>query len=203
MSGFPARLALATSNRGKVAEVAAILAPRGVEILAADALVPGWQVVEDGVTFAENARRKALDLVRRAGIPALADDSGLAVAALEGRPGVRSARYAGEGASDAENVTRLLAELRDVPDPERGAAFHCAVALAWPGGRLVEAEGRCEGKIARQPRGSGGFGYDPVFIDLETGRSFAELPSDAKNARSHRRRALEALAALLAAKAAT
>ena len=203
MSGFPTCLALATTNRGKLTEVAAILVPCGVQILAADTLVSGWQVVEDGATFAENARRKASDPARRAGIPALADDSGLEVAALGGRPGVRSARYAGEGASDADNVARLLDELRDVPEAERGAAFHCAVALAWPDGRLVEAEGRCEGMIARRARGSGGFGYDPVFIDAATGRSFAELPADAKNARSHRRRAIEALAKMLGAGAAT
>jgi XTP/dITP diphosphohydrolase len=203
VSGFPALLALATTNRGKLAEVAAILAPWGVEVVAADTVVPGWRVVEDGATFAENARRKACDLAHRAGMPALADDSGLEVAALGGRPGVRSARYAGERAADADNVARLLDELRDVPDPERRAAFRCAVALAWPDGTLVEAEGRCEGWIARQRRGSGGFGYDPVFIDPETGLSFAELTAEAKNARSHRRRALEALAALRAGSAVT
>ncbi len=203
MSGFPSRLALATTNRGKLAEVAAILAPFGVEVVAADRLVAGWQVVEDGTTFAENARQKARDLAHRTGMPALADDSGLEVAALGGRPGVRSARYAGEQATDADNVARLLAELREVPDSERGAAFRCAVTLAWPDGTLLEAEGRCEGSIARQPRGSGGFGYDPVFLDPETGLSFAELTAEAKNARSHRRRALEALRALLAGRAAT
>jgi len=192
---------LATANRGKLAEVAAILGPRGVEVVPADDLVPGWSVVEDGATFADNARLKARDLARRAGLPALADDSGLEVAVLGGRPGVRSARYAGEDATDAANVARLLAELRDVPAGRRQAAFHCALALAWPDGRLVEAEGRSEGTIAVAPRGSGGFGYDPVFLDPESGRTFAELPAEVKNTRSHRRRALDALCARLEAEA--
>jgi XTP/dITP diphosphohydrolase len=197
MKTLPPRLALATTNRGKLAEVAAILGARGVEVVAADALVPDWHVVEDGMTFVENARAKALDLARRAGIPALGDDSGLEVVALGGRPGVRSARYAGEGAGDAANVARLLAELRDAPEGRRGAVFRCALALAWPDGTVVEAEGCCEGMIARAPRGSSGFGYDPVFVDLATGLTFAELPAAVKNERSHRRRALEALCARL------
>jgi XTP/dITP diphosphohydrolase len=106
---------------------------------------------------------------------------------------VRSARYAGEYATDAENVARLLDELGAVADDARPAAFRCALALAWPDGTLIEAEGRCEGWIARAPRGTGGFGYDPVFVDPASGRTFAELPAAAKNALSHRRRALDSL----------
>ena len=195
---LPTTLAFATTNRGKLAEVAAILRLDGVRVVAADALVPGWCVVEDGATFAENARIKARDLARRSATPALGEDSGLEVAALGGRPGIHSARYAGEGTSYAAKVTRLLAELHGVPEHERGAAFHCAVALAWPDGAIVVAAGRCEGSIALAPRGTGGFGYDPVFVDPATGLTFAELPVEEKNARSHRRRALEALWSVLA-----
>jgi XTP/dITP diphosphohydrolase len=195
---LPARLVLATTNGGKLREVTAILGARGVEVVAVEAIVPGWRIVEDGATFEENARLKARDLAGRGETPALADDSGLEVAVLGGRPGVRSARYAGEDATDADNVARLLEEMREIPDGQRAAAFRCALALAWPDGGLVEAEGRCEGTIARAPRGSGGFGYDPVFLDPTTGLTFGELPADVKNARSHRRRALDALCARLA-----
>jgi XTP/dITP diphosphohydrolase len=195
--GWPRRLVFATGNRGKLREVTEILRPDGVVVVGVDAVVPGWQVVEDGTTFAANARIKAEDLARRAGLPALGDDSGLEVAALGGRPGVRSARYAGEQATDAENVTLLLRELRDVPDHARTAAFRCALVLAWPDGGQVAADGRCDGWIAHVPRGDGGFGYDPVFVDPASGRTFAELPAEAKNAFSHRRRALDGLRRLL------
>ena len=196
--GFPARVVLASGNAGKLAEVRAILGAHGVEVVAAGEVAPGWTVAETGTTFAANARLKAVDLAARTGEAALADDSGLEVAALGGRPGVRSARYAGAGASDAANVARLLAELRDVPDDRRAAAFRCVMVLARPDGGTVSAEGRCDGTIARAPRGSGGFGYDPVFVDPASGRTFAELGAAEKNARSHRRRALDALCARLA-----
>ena len=198
-SVWPARLVFATGNRGKLREVAEILAPAGVTVLGSAEVAPGWSVVEDGETFAANARRKAESLARATGLPALGDDSGLEVAALGGRPGVRSARYAGEHATDAENTVLLLRELADVPDDARAAAFRCALVLAWPDGRSVEAEGRCDGRIARAPHGEGGFGYDPVFVDPASGRTFAELPGEAKNAFSHRRRALDALGRVLAA----
>jgi XTP/dITP diphosphohydrolase len=197
---WPARLLVATNNRGKLREYAELLAADGVELLPAEAVVPGWSVVEDGDTFAANARIKARDLARRGGLAALGDDSGLEVAALGGRPGVRSARYAGEHATDAENTARLLTELRDLPDDRRAAAFRCALALARPDGTVVEAEGRCDGWIARAPRGAGGFGYDPVFIDPASGQSFAELPAATKNGLSHRRRAVDALRRALAAR---
>jgi XTP/dITP diphosphohydrolase len=121
------------------------------------------------------------------------------VAALDGRPGVRSARYAGEGACDADNVALLLRELEAVPAAGRTAAFRCVMVLAWPDGAALRAEGACAGEIAHAPRGSGGFGYDPVFVDPTTGRTFAELSAADKNARSHRRRALERLRAGLEA----
>ncbi|MEO6027221.1 MAG: RdgB/HAM1 family non-canonical purine NTP pyrophosphatase, partial [Candidatus Binatia bacterium] len=173
--GWPPRLVFATTNRGKLREVGEILQPLGIEVVGIDEVAPGWTVVEDGATFAENARLKARDLARRGGLPVLADDSGLEVDALDGRPGVRSARYAGEHATDAENVVLLLHELANVPDHARGAAFRCALALAWPNGTIVEADGHCAGTIARSPRGSGGFGYDPVFVDPASGRTFGEL----------------------------
>ena len=195
---WPRRLVFATTNRGKLGEVAAILAADGVEVIGIDDVAPGWHVVEDGATFAANARLKAVDLAARSGTPVLGDDSGLEVDALGGRPGVRSARYAGEHATDAENTARLLAELADVADDARGAAFRCALVLAWPDGTIVEAEGRCEGTIARAPRGDGGFGYDPVFVDPASGRTFGELPAETKNAFSHRGRALAALRGVLA-----
>ncbi len=198
-TGWPPRLVFATTNRGKLREVAEILAADGVEVVGIADVAPGWSVVEDGASFAENARIKARDLAARTGLPVLGDDSGLEVDALAGRPGVRSARYAGEHATDAENTALLLHALRAVPDDGRRAAFRCAVALAWPDGRVVEAEGRCEGWIARAPRGKGGFGYDPVFVDPASGQTFGELPAEAKNAFSHRRRALDALRTVLGA----
>ncbi len=190
---------MATTNPGKLAEVTAILAPHRVEVVSVATVLPGWTIVEDGATFEANARAKAVDVARRAGVVALGDDSGLEVDALGAAPGVRSARYAGESATDAANVAKLLAALRDVPDERRGAAFRCALALAWPDGRIVEVEGRCGGVISRASRGRSGFGYDPVFVDPETGRTFAELDAGEKNARSHRGRALAALVAALSA----
>jgi XTP/dITP diphosphohydrolase len=192
---LPPRIVFATTNRRKLAEVATMLAPRGVEVVAVDTVLPGWRIEENGVTFEENARVKALDVARRAQVVALGDDSGLEVTALGGAPGVRSARYAGEGATDGANVAALLAALRDVPAAARQAAFRCALALAWPDGELLEVEGRCEGMIALAPIGAGGFGYDPIFVDAETGRTFAALADGEKNARSHRGRALAALCA--------
>jgi XTP/dITP diphosphohydrolase len=198
--GWPARLVFATGNRGKLREVAEILAPAGVTVLGIADVAPAWHVVEDGATFAANARLKAESAARLTGLPALGDDSGLEVDALGGRPGVRSARYAGEHASDAENTALLLRELVDIPDEQRGARFRCALVVAWPDGRWTEADGCCEGRIARAPRGTGGFGYDPVFVDPASGRTFAELPVEAKNSFSHRRRALDALARKVAAR---
>jgi XTP/dITP diphosphohydrolase len=190
---LPSTIAVATNNAAKLREIAEVLVPHGIQLVAAGAIVAAWTVDETGVTFAENARTKALDLARRTGVPALGDDSGLEVDALDGRPGVRSARYAGEAASDTANVRKLLDELRDVPVASRRAAFRCALALAWPDGELLEVDGRCDGTIAFAPRGFHGFGYDSVFLDPATGLTFAELADDRKHERSHRGRALVAL----------
>lgn len=192
-ASLPPRLIVATTNRGKLNELTALLGPHGVEVVSVAAVLPEWSVEETGATFAENARLKAVDVARRLRHPALADDSGLEVTVLGGAPGVHSARYAGEGARDPENVAKLLAAMQDVPDDRREAAFRCALALAWPGGALLEVEGCCEGTIARAPRGTHGFGYDPVFVDPASGKTFAELGEAEKSARSHRGRALVAL----------
>lgn len=186
-------IVIATNNHGKLREIRDVFAAYALEVVAAGTLVPGWTIAETGATFAENACLKAIDLARRCGVAALADDSGLEVDALAGRPGVRSARYAGEAASDSANVVKLLDELRHATPRARRAAFRCALALAWPDGALVEVEGRCEGTIAFTPRGFRGFGYDPVFVDPATGLTFAELPEHLKGDRSHRGRALAAL----------
>ena len=192
---LPSRVVLGSNNAGKLVEVNAILGAVGVEVVPVGQVLAGWSVEETGETFEANALLKARDLVARAGAPVLADDSGLEVAALGGRPGVRSARYAGEAATDDENVALLLREMAAVPGGGRAAAFRCVMALVWPDGAVVTAAGSCPGVISTAPRGAGGFGYDPVFLDPETNQTFAELSPAAKNARSHRRRALDALVA--------
>lgn len=195
------QLVLATGNRGKARELQALLGG-GFEVLLQSEL--GIEPIEEtGVSFAENALLKARHAAAATGLPALADDSGLEVDALDGAPGVWSARYAGPDASDAENIARLLAELANVPDAHRGARFRCV--LAWlrsaddPAPVLVT--GVWEGRIARQPLGQQGFGYDPVFIDPASDRTAAELSPQIKNARSHRGEALRKLATFLAAEA--
>ncbi|MGE5572437.1 MAG: RdgB/HAM1 family non-canonical purine NTP pyrophosphatase [Bacteroidota bacterium] len=198
------RLVLATRNPGKVAEMLDIMRASGfdggfagVEVLSC-ADFPGLaDVAEDGETFEENATKKAVAAARATGEVALADDSGLEVDALCGAPGVRSARFAGEdlprGASrDRTNYEKLLSLLAGVPDHERTARFRCAVAVATPKGRVRCAEGRCEGRIIREPRGSDGFGYDPVFVPDGYDSTFAELGPGVKNSISHRARALRA-----------
>lgn len=148
---------------------------------------------ETGETFAANARAKALHVTAETGLPALADDSGLLVDALDGAPGVYSARYGGPDANDADRYTLLLTTLRDAPPKARTARFVAVVALSLPDGTVIDAESRLEGAIADAPRGTNGFGYDPVFLVGDTGRTLAELTDDEKNGLSHRARALAAL----------
>jgi XTP/dITP diphosphohydrolase len=150
-------------------------------------------VEEDGATFEENARKKSQALSEATGLPALADDSGLVVDSLDGWPGVRSARYAGVDATDADNNLRLLDELRGVPPEARGAAFVCSMVLTVPGQGEFCAEGRLEGRILEAPRGADGFGYDPLFLVQAEGRTLAEMGVVTKNRLSHRARALAAL----------
>jgi XTP/dITP diphosphohydrolase len=186
---------VATHNPKKLEELARILAAggAGVELLSLQSFPGVPPAPETGATFAENARGKALWYARRTDQLCLADDSGLEVDALQGAPGVRSARYAGPGASDAENRRKLLAELQGVPPPRRAARFRCAVALADEGAVIFEAEGVAEGTILADERGRGGFGYDPLFHSAELGRTFAEADPAEKDRVSHRRRALARL----------
>jgi XTP/dITP diphosphohydrolase len=189
----------ASANPAKVAEVAAILGD-AVALAPRPDHVP--DVVEDADTLEGNARLKAAAIAEATGCPAVADDTGLEVEALEGAPGVRSARYAGEAAVDADNVAKLLAELaaRGASTPEdRRARFRTVALVRWPDGREVHAEGTVTGTIAEAPRGSAGFGYDPVFVpDGGEGRTFAEMSADEKHAVSHRGRAFRALLDALA-----
>lgn len=194
------KLIIATNNAHKAQEIRQILAD---SFSALDTLREAGlaiEVVEDGATFAENAVKKAEQVLAAAPgyDAALSDDSGLAVDALGGAPGVYSARYAGPQHDDADNNRKLMADMAGVPDGQRGCRFVCAVALARRDRPTVTAEGACEGVLLRAPRGENGFGYDPYFYYPPAGRTFAELTGEAKNAVSHRRRALESLRALLA-----
>ncbi len=184
------RLVLATRNLHKVEELQALLGPGNVEIVPASAFPDVPDVVEDGDTFEANAIKKAVTLARATGLPALADDSGLEVDALKGAPGVRSARYAGEPVSHDANNRKLLEALRD--EKNRTARFRCVLALAEPSGEVRTVEGVCEGHIAGACRGTGGFGYDPLFIPDGYRETFAELSPMEKNLLSHRGRAVAA-----------
>jgi XTP/dITP diphosphohydrolase len=188
------RVVLATRNAHKVGELQEILGTLGldVELLALPAEAP--DVVEDGLTFAENALKKARAAAAATGMPAIADDSGLCVDAMNGMPGVFSARWAGAERSDAANLRLVLAQVADVPDEHRGAAFVCAAALVLPTGEERVVEGRVDGRLVREPRGTGGFGYDPAFVPAGHERTTAEMPPEEKNAISHRGNAFRALA---------
>lgn len=191
--GGPEPLVLASANPKKVAELRALLGDR-FDLVARPDDVP--EVVEDADTFEGNARLKAVALVAATGMAALADDSGLEVDALDGRPGVWSSRYAGEGATDADNVAKLLVELDGRPD--RSARFRAVLVLRWPDGSEDVASGSVEGTIATAPQGANGFGYDPVFLPVEgDGRTFAQMDADEKAAISHRGRALRSLLGVL------
>ncbi len=193
----PARLVLATSNRGKIREIRDMLAGLDIEVFTRDDL-DGWpDLAEEGETFEENAASKALGLSRWAGIPALADDSGLEVEALGGEPGVGSAHYAGAHGDDAANVARLLREMKGIPRDGRGARFVCVLVLASPGGETLEIRETCEGAVTTAPRGGLGFGYDPVFAPAGMERTLAEMPLGEKNAVSHRGKALRRLRIML------
>jgi XTP/dITP diphosphohydrolase len=187
------KIVLATGNAGKVREIADIFAPLRLEIVAqADLGVDSPE--ETGETFVDNAVLKASYAAHQTGLPAMADDSGICADALGGRPGVRSARYAGEDATDDENLDLLLEEMAGVPDAERGGGFHCAAALAFPDQRApIVVEEVWRGTILRERRGTGGFGYDPVFLDPSSGLTGAELSREEKNRVSHRGKAFRKL----------
>jgi len=193
-------LLLATTNRGKLVELRALLKALPVDLVSLAQVLPGRPPpAEDGATFRDNALTKARAGMKATLLMTLAEDAGLEVDALGGRPGVRSARFAGEGATDAENNAALLAALHEVDDDQRTARFRCVMVLLdpWTEGELV-VEGRCEGTIARAPRGGGGFGYDPLFVVSGHGRTMAELDEGVKNRVSHRAQAVGALEAELA-----
>ena len=192
------RVVLASGNAGKLRELAVLLAPFSLQ-LEAQGDFGIHPAAETGTTFVENALLKAHHAARHARLPALADDSGLEVDALGGRPGVWSARFAGEGASDTQNLRQLLAELQDVPDGFRQARYQCVIVWVRSVGDQspLIAHGTWEGTIARAPRGQGGFGYDPVFVPAGGQRTAAELSDAEKNAVSHRGQALRGLVAML------
>lgn len=190
------KLVLATKNRGKVREMASYLSEAGLEVVSMDE-VDAPDVEETGETLEENARLKALSAARATGYWALGEDTGLEVDALGGAPGVRSARYAGDGASDEDNNAKLLRELQGVTEAQRTARFRTVMALASPDGRVWTTEGRMEGLILSEPRGAGGFGYDPLFFSPQAGRTLAELSVKEKDAVSHRGKALRAMLSLI------
>lgn len=188
------RLVLASANKGKQREIAAICAPMGIEVVTAADMGFTEDVPETGDTFEANARLKAVAVSEALNLPALADDSGLVVDALDGAPGIHSARYAGGHGDDKANNFKLMAELADVPEQKRTAAFVCVMVCHRPDGAEIVTTGRLEGRIAFEPAGESGFGYDPVFFLPDQGQTVAQIGADAKNAISHRGQAVRALA---------
>jgi len=185
-------LVIATRNSGKLREFRSLLSSTGWRILGLSNISSEKEHEEIGVSFAKNARLKALAYSADTDLPVLADDSGLEVAALGGRPGIHSARYAGPEASDSDRIRKLLSEL-DASGGPRDARFVCTLAIAQAGRLLLEAYGECRGLIAREPRGTNGFGYDPIFLFPELQRTYAELSESEKNLVSHRARAVHSL----------
>ncbi len=188
---LPERLAIASRNPGKIREILAICADWPVEWLTADERWP--DVEETGATYLDNALLKARAVAAAVGAPAVADDSGIEVDALGGAPGPRSARYAGEHATDEQNLRALIGAMSGVPASGRTARYRCVAALALPGGDDAYAEGVSEGLLVTKPRGTGGFGYDPIFVPAGWDRTMAELRPDEKDRISHRGRAFRAL----------
>ena len=188
------KLVFASDNPGKIREVSQIFRDSNITVIPqAEFGIDSPE--ETGTTFADNALIKAQHAAAASGLPAMADDSGIAIDALDGRPGVRSARYAGESATDAENLEKLLEEMADVPDEQRGAGFHCAAVLVFPDSEAEPIFVECvwRGSILHERRGDGGFGYDPVFLDPASGKTGAELSREEKNRISHRGKAFRAL----------
>jgi XTP/dITP diphosphohydrolase len=195
------RLVLATGNQGKLAELARILAAGRVDVtlVGLGEFPDAPEVRETGATFAENALLKARAMAEFTGLPTVAEDSGLCVDALNGMPGVLSARWSGKHGDEAANNELVLAQLTDVPDSRRGAHFSCAAALVLPGGREHVSEGAVHGRLIREERGGNGFGYDPIFVPDSSELTTAEMSPEAKDKISHRGRALRGLAPVIAA----
>ncbi len=191
------KLLVATKNQGKLREISRLLAEQGIEVFGLGSLENAPDVVEDGDSFDANARKKALEIASLANCLTLADDSGLVVPVLDGAPGIFSARYAGEDATDAKNNLKLLRELSAEPQESRQAYFCCVLALADPLGRCRTFEGRLDGVLLAELRGEQGFGYDPLFLVPEYGKTLAELPIEIKNRISHRGKALTQLLPVL------
>lgn len=194
----PPTLVIATRNRHKVSEIRAILFDLGVVLLSSSDLPGVPEVEEDGATLEENAAKKAESAAAATGLPAFADDTGLSVEALDGAPGVLSARYAGAWATDDDNNRKLLRELEGVPPSDRGATFRAVVALSVPGRATRTVEGRTHGVVLEVARGCGGFGYDPLFVPDGQEKTYAEMSPSEKNAVSHRGKAMRAGRALIA-----
>ncbi|HEX7038758.1 MAG TPA: RdgB/HAM1 family non-canonical purine NTP pyrophosphatase [Trueperaceae bacterium] len=186
------KVVVATTNQGKLREFRDALSRLELDLLGLSDVGIDRLPEETGANYEENALLKAGFVALRSGLPTLADDSGLEVDALNGRPGVHSARYGGEGLTDGERMAHLLDELRDVPAKARGATFRCVVVLATPGGEVATFEGEARGELTFGPRGENGFGYDPVFRSVELGKTFAEATLAEKRSVSHRGRALKA-----------
>ena len=197
---FPARLAIASRNPHKLRELGRICARWPVEWVTVETHDPTSfpDVEETGDTYLDNAVLKALQVAAALGVPAIADDSGIEVDALGGAPGHRSARYAGEQATDEQNLDALIRAVRGVPAGGRTARYRCVAAIAWPDGKTAHAEGVCEGTLVSKRRGVRGFGYDPIFVPAGWDETMAELTDDQKDRISHRGRAFRALAELLA-----
>ena len=184
---------IATKNKGKLKELQNLLSDFGLEIVSLDEFDEIGEIVEDGDTFFENAMKKARTVAERTGLLAIADDSGLEVDCLNGRPGIYSARFAGENCSDQDNNQKLLSEMKDVPAEKRGAQFRCVIVAYHPDGKWVSAEGICRGTIGFEPVGDQGFGYDPLFIPEGEDRTMAQMTREEKNKISHRGKALQDL----------
>ena len=191
------RIVLATKNKGKIKEMRELLAPMNIEVLSLADFLPVDDAEENGATFAENAMLKARFYFAHTGTPCLADDSGLEVDALGGRPGVYSARYSGEDATDAANNAKVLREMEGIEKDKRTARFRCAMAFVGEGVELT-TDGTCEGTLLTEERGQGGFGYDPIFYVPKFDRTLAEMSSEEKNSISHRGAAVRKMADLIA-----
>ena len=182
-------MVVASKNRKKAVEMMELLKGLGWRVLSMDEAGVDIEIEEDGLTFEENSYKKAFQVMKATGMTAIADDSGLEVYALGGRPGVFSARFSGEGATDESNNQKLLEMMKEVPEEERGARFVCAATVVFPDGTHFSVTGECEGRILFEPRGTGGFGYDPLFYVPDLGKTFAQLDAETKNSISHRAKA--------------